>query len=118
MIRRPPRSTRTDTLFPYTTLFRAWFSICSTSISENDYSPPQSTGKGSAGERHDQRRRKAGERIGGDGVAGPQRTRERGRGRAQQRAQRGQRHARHQTGRETGRERGCPYVEVSGSAGS
>src|SRR3546814_3422767 len=33
MIRRPPRSTRTDTLFPYTTLFRsilrrgaAWFS--------------------------------------------------------------------------------------------
>src|SRR3546814_12698973 len=28
MIRRPPRSTRTDTLFPYTTLFR---SSCSTS---------------------------------------------------------------------------------------
>src|SRR3546814_8513612 len=27
MIRRPPRSTRTDTLFPYTTLFR---SICLT----------------------------------------------------------------------------------------
>src|SRR3546814_6714420 len=27
MIRRPPRSTRTDTLFPYTTLFRsAWCS--------------------------------------------------------------------------------------------
>src|SRR3546814_7278526 len=26
MIRRPPRSTRTDTLFPYTTLFR---SVCS-----------------------------------------------------------------------------------------
>src|SRR3546814_21177887 len=24
MLRRPPRSTRTDTLFPYTTLFRAW----------------------------------------------------------------------------------------------
>src|SRR3546814_10703293 len=24
MIRRPPRSTRTDTLFPYTTLFRIW----------------------------------------------------------------------------------------------
>src|SRR3546814_2334458 len=37
MIRRPPRSTRTDTLFPYTTLFRSavsrsvYFSIkCST----------------------------------------------------------------------------------------
>src|SRR3546814_10784267 len=24
MIRRPPSSTRTDTLFPYTTLFRSW----------------------------------------------------------------------------------------------
>src|SRR3546814_18914672 len=24
MIRRPPRSTRTDTLFPYTTLVRSW----------------------------------------------------------------------------------------------
>src|SRR3546814_2602816 len=31
MIRRPPRSTRTDTLFPYTTLFRsAFFSTQST----------------------------------------------------------------------------------------
>src|SRR3546814_4798080 len=28
MIRRPPRSTRTDTLFPYTTLFR---SVCAVS---------------------------------------------------------------------------------------
>src|SRR3546814_2270390 len=27
MIRRPPRSTRTDTLFPYTTLFRSYVSI-------------------------------------------------------------------------------------------
>src|SRR3546814_15525970 len=27
MIRRPPRSTRTDTLFPYTTLFRSVASI-------------------------------------------------------------------------------------------
>src|SRR3546814_3063261 len=27
MIRRPPRSTRTDTLFPYTTLFRSSFSV-------------------------------------------------------------------------------------------
>src|SRR3546814_8321806 len=26
MIRRPPRSTRTDTLFPYTTLFRSPYS--------------------------------------------------------------------------------------------
>src|SRR3546814_9142599 len=29
MIRRPPRSTRTDTLFPYTTLFRSGLSILS-----------------------------------------------------------------------------------------
>src|SRR3546814_7539038 len=28
MIRRPPRSTRTDTLFPYTTLFRSRAGIC------------------------------------------------------------------------------------------
>src|SRR3546814_1413131 len=27
MIRRPPRSTRTDTLFPYTTLFRSLFEL-------------------------------------------------------------------------------------------
>src|SRR3546814_15280251 len=27
MIRRPPRSTRTDTLFPYTTLFRSVFLV-------------------------------------------------------------------------------------------
>src|SRR3546814_11347890 len=29
MIRRPPRSTRTDTLFPYTTLFRSYSSSAS-----------------------------------------------------------------------------------------
>src|SRR3546814_9367960 len=28
MIRRPPRSTRTDTLFPYTTLFRSPRGLC------------------------------------------------------------------------------------------
>src|SRR3546814_6214643 len=28
MIRRPPRSTRTDTLFPYTTLFRSLYDLC------------------------------------------------------------------------------------------
>src|SRR3546814_13262331 len=28
MIRRPPRSTRTDTLFPYTTLFRSFLHQC------------------------------------------------------------------------------------------
>src|SRR3546814_13386429 len=29
MIRRPPRSTRTDTLFPYTTLFRSYYNSAS-----------------------------------------------------------------------------------------
>src|SRR3546814_5129368 len=35
MIRRPPRSTRTDTLFPYTTLFRSidFFSISNVNCS-------------------------------------------------------------------------------------
>src|SRR3546814_18159900 len=32
MIRRPPRSTRTDTLFPYTTLFRPSFSTGRTAV--------------------------------------------------------------------------------------
>src|SRR3546814_13176040 len=32
MIRRPPRSTRTDTLFPYTTLFRSVFRPMNASI--------------------------------------------------------------------------------------
>src|SRR3546814_13798877 len=31
MIRRPPRSTRTDTLFPYTTLFRSFLLTCGAS---------------------------------------------------------------------------------------
>src|SRR3546814_1170864 len=33
MIRRPPRSTRTDTLFPYTTLFRSCRRSCATACS-------------------------------------------------------------------------------------
>src|SRR3546814_4769267 len=32
MIRRPPRSTRTDTLFPYTTLFRSHVDDCARSL--------------------------------------------------------------------------------------
>src|SRR3546814_10445587 len=34
MIRRPPRSTRTDTLFPYTTLFRSWTTLLLESVRE------------------------------------------------------------------------------------
>src|SRR3546814_1002935 len=32
MLRRPPRSTRTDTLFPYTTLFRSLLALVSNSF--------------------------------------------------------------------------------------
>src|SRR3546814_2691196 len=35
MIRRPPRSTRTDTLFPYTTLFRSATSSASARLGSN-----------------------------------------------------------------------------------
>src|SRR3546814_3182040 len=35
MIRRPPRSTRTDTLFPYTTLFRSLFALTQVIASES-----------------------------------------------------------------------------------
>src|SRR3546814_4653221 len=38
MIRRPPRSTRTDTLFPYTTLFRS-LGARHVFINEADYPP-------------------------------------------------------------------------------
>src|SRR3546814_4772935 len=39
MLRRPPRSTRTDTLFPYTTLFRSEFvvSIISALLDHDDF---------------------------------------------------------------------------------
>src|SRR3546814_12546777 len=37
MIRRPPRSTRTDTLLPYTTLFRAAFFADSLSVMKGLY---------------------------------------------------------------------------------
>src|SRR3546814_5669908 len=36
MIRRPPRSTRTDTLFPYTTLFRSLTSATTTALDIQD----------------------------------------------------------------------------------
>src|SRR3546814_18153777 len=43
MIRRPPRSTRTDTLFPYTTLFRsASFPLQTSSLSLFSSSAPPS----------------------------------------------------------------------------
>src|SRR3546814_15349352 len=42
MIRRPPRSTRTDTLFPYTTLFRSAIGLSPASIALFANSPLES----------------------------------------------------------------------------
>src|SRR3546814_1493328 len=47
MIRRPPRSTRTYTLFPYTTLFRSWREDVGSSRTD-----PVSGGRTGAGEPH------------------------------------------------------------------
>src|SRR3546814_4652441 len=45
MIRRPPRSTRTDTLFPYTTLFRSQLPVVRRSVQPSaPGGPPPSTG--------------------------------------------------------------------------
>src|SRR3546814_13858591 len=41
-IRRPPRSTRTDTLFPYTTLFRSRYRVLADSLSQAFGGPPKS----------------------------------------------------------------------------
>src|SRR3546814_12528382 len=46
MIRRPPRSTRTDTLFPYTTLFRSGLYACGNdmaSVMADSYPGPGTT---------------------------------------------------------------------------
>src|SRR3546814_16545675 len=47
MLRRPPSSTRTDTLFPYTTLFRSGWRVAATAGSLDD--DPTSTSKGTSG---------------------------------------------------------------------
>src|SRR3546814_3080814 len=36
MVRRPPRSTRTDTLFPYTTLFRSQYAIAASVLQRGE----------------------------------------------------------------------------------
>src|SRR3546814_3731138 len=54
MIRRPPRSTRTDTLFPYTTLFRSELparleQACTLAAGNADWAVLAATGKCVAG---------------------------------------------------------------------
>src|SRR3546814_19931831 len=46
MIRRPPRSTRTDTLFPYTTLFRSPFLFPNIAKEEQCFDKLSTNGKG------------------------------------------------------------------------
>src|SRR3546814_7208630 len=48
MIRRPPRSTRTDTLFPYTTLFRSRFP----DVSDRRHGAGCDSGQGAGAELH------------------------------------------------------------------
>src|SRR3546814_10054973 len=50
MIRRPPRSTRTDTLFPYTTLFRSLHPRSRNRPDQCRLLPPD--GAGAAADRH------------------------------------------------------------------
>src|SRR3546814_2976060 len=57
MIRRPPRSTRTDTLFPYTTLFRSPRSLLIRTISVIAVRAGLGDPKGSLLRSHSERRR-------------------------------------------------------------
>src|SRR3546814_10761534 len=45
MIRRPPRSTRTDTLFPYTTLFRSGRQKLGQPVPLSNFVPDENRGK-------------------------------------------------------------------------
>src|SRR3546814_10969373 len=66
MIRRPPRSTRTDTLFPYTTLFRSQPELRGLEIGDRLAALPAVL---DVGQRLLQRRPGAAERAGGDVAA-------------------------------------------------
>src|SRR3546814_16567658 len=60
MIRRPPRSTRTDTLFPYTTLFRSRYRVTGPEqlvryAGERDgHDPPRLSGQAESNQRGDE----------------------------------------------------------------
>src|SRR3546814_17546437 len=107
MIRRPPRSTRTDTLFPYTTLFRSELPLADL------VTPARHAARREADDRHD--RDQPGER--GDqpvrplDMADQQRIEDARADRERDQVERG-RDAQHlgKIGRESGRERVCQYV--------
>src|SRR3546814_13491606 len=50
MLRRPPRATRTDTLFPYTTLFRSPFGVVARREVELEPGDPESGGRVAVGQ--------------------------------------------------------------------
>src|SRR3546814_14175454 len=60
MIRRPPRSTRTDTLFPYTTLFRSCLSRSrpDEAGADGERSPAARAGQAEGGARHPKKSRR------------------------------------------------------------
>src|SRR3546814_10042038 len=63
MIRRPPRSTRTDTLFPYTTLFRSVDQAPATKVvSEPKAASTDTVPASRAADRNDNRRQQASSR--------------------------------------------------------
>src|SRR3546814_15031392 len=60
MIRRPPRSTRTDTLFPYTTLFRSGDDHqCAVAFEQGQGEQQQQAAEDVVGERDRQRQQQA-----------------------------------------------------------
>src|SRR3546814_3459716 len=66
MIRRPPRSTRTDTLFPYTTLFRSCGASAMSPAAPGARAPPPGTTHSRADVRRDVGLRRAGWWVGFD----------------------------------------------------
>src|SRR3546814_10461077 len=67
MIRRPPRSTRTDTLFPYTTLFRSGAIICN--IAKGAFAAAASTSRRSRSKRRSETRGRNHATLSGGGAA-------------------------------------------------
>src|SRR3546814_20161726 len=119
MIRRPPRSTRTDTLFPYTTLFRSdlldqelrhigAFEEEVEQASTDDDQEDHAAGAGGL----DQRGLEAVAAHGATGNGEDERAHGADRGRLVGREDAGIQ----EIGNATWRERGCPYVEDWGVA--
>src|SRR3546814_12915981 len=71
MIRRPPRSTRTDTLFPYTTLFRSIVPV-----GENPHGVGDGIARREVPPAHPGRHVEIGDALGEDGVRSEEHTSE------------------------------------------